>query len=145
MSTSPCRVTAEEGYQTCAPASNQPEISITHIYTTNPDASDSSPVELSIAAKAFMMQLAMQRQQQQQQHAMQEGGSTRILPSSCRQRKRPRRFSHIEVRIPAKRRRQENASYPVVCASRFSFSFSFSFLSSPPPLKTSNSSAKKSF
>lgn len=125
MSTSPCSVTAEEGYQTCAPASNQPEISITHIYTTNPDASDSSPVELSAAAKALMLQLAIQRQQQQ---AMQEGGSTRILRSSCRQQKRLRHFSFKEVRIPAKKRRQENASYPLVCASLFSFSF----LCSPP-------------
>ena len=132
MSTSPCSVTAEEGYQTCTPASNQPEISITHIYTTNPDASDSSPVELSAAAKALMLQLAIQRQQQQQQQqqqqAMQEGGSTRILRSSCRQQKRLRHFSFKEVRIPAKKRRQENASYPLVCASLFSFSF----LCSPP-------------
>lgn len=123
MSTSPCSVTTEEGYQTCASASNQPEICITHIYLTNPDASDSSPVELSAAAKAFMLQHVMQQQQYQQGQAKRQEGSTGILRRSLRQRRRPRHFSPVEVRIPAARRRQESASYQLVCASLFSFFF----------------------
>lgn len=119
MSTSPCGViAAEEGYQTCALASNQPEIYITHIYITNPDASDPSPVELSAAAKAFMLQQAIQQQKYQQRQARQKNeGSTGSPRRSSRQRRRPRHFSPKEVRIPATRRRQGNASYQLVCAS----------------------------
>lgn len=125
MSISPCSITAEEGYQTCASAPNQPEIYITHIYTTNSDASDWSPVELSATAKSLMLQQEMQQQQQQQQ-AKQKGGFTAIIRRSCRQRKRPRYFPPIELRIPAARRRQKKASYPLVCASLFLFAFLFS-------------------
>lgn len=133
MSISPCSITAEEGYQTCAFAPNKPEIYITHIYTTNSDASDSSPVELSATVKTLMLQ--------QQQQAKQEEGSTGIIRRSCRQRKRPRYFPPIEVRIPAARRRQKKASYPLVCASLFSLPFYFA-LRNP---KISKCRAKKFF
>lgn len=128
MSTSSESIPVEEENQPCASASKQPEIYITHVYTTNSDASDSSPVKLSAAAKAVMLQ---QELQQQQQQAKQKEGSTGIIRRSCRQRKRPRYFPPLEVRIPAARRRQQKASSPPVRTSLF-------FLCSPslpPPPK----------
>lgn len=128
MSSPPCRVTVEEWYQTCASASNQPEPHITHIYTTNPDVSDSSPAELSAAAKAVMVQQKLQQQQQQQ--AKQKEGSTGVIRRSCRQRKRARYFPPLDIRILAgRKRRQRNAARPFVCSLSSSL---FSFSSFPP-------------
>lgn len=128
MSSPPCCITVEEGYRTCASASNQPELHITHIYTTKPDASDSSPAELSAAAKAVVVQQKLQLQQQQQ--AKQKEGSTSVIRRSCRQRKQAQYFPPMDVRILAgRKRRQRNAARPFVC-SLFSFP--------PKPPKSSN-------
>lgn len=108
MSSPPCCITVD---QTCASASNQPELHITHIYTTNPDASDSSPAELSAAAKAVVVQ----------QQAKQKEGSTSVIRRSYRQRKQAQYFPPMDVRILAgRKRRQRNAARPFVC-SLFSF------------------------
>lgn len=124
MSSSPCSITAaEEGYQTCVSASNQPKLHITHIYTSNPDASHSSPAGLSAAV------MVQQQLQQQQQQAKQKEGSTGVIRRSCRQRKRPRYFP--PMKIPAVgRHRQKNAASPFVCSPSFSLCF---LLSSFPP------------
>lgn len=117
MSSPPCSISVEEEYQKYVSASNQPVLHITHIYTTNPDASDSSPAELSAAAKAVMVQ-----QQKQQQQAKQGEGSTGAIRRSCRQRKRPRYFPPMDVRILAARRcRYKKAANPFVCSLFLSF------------------------
>ena len=108
MSSPPCCITVD---QTCPSASNQPELHITNIYTTNPDASDSSPAELSAAAKAVVVQ----------QQAKQKEGSTSVIRRSYRQRKQAQYFPPMDVRILAgRKRRQRNAARPFVC-SLFSF------------------------
>lgn len=130
MFSPPCSITVGEGYQICVSESDQPQLQITQIYTTNPGAFNLSLAELSVVTKAIMLQ--QQLHQQEQHQAKRKEGSTAIR-RSCRQRKRPRYFPPIEVRMLAARRlRQMKTTCPFVC-SLFTFFFTLTLTPLLPP------------